>query len=53
MIALLWRTAVTHRLLKRYFANNTFYTLGWSSEIDNPDQRICVGTVPPLLLWLR
>jgi ABC-type uncharacterized transport system fused permease/ATPase subunit len=45
MISLLWRTCLTHLLLKKYFDKNMFYTLGLSSDIDNPDQRICAGRV--------
>ena len=39
-LALLWRQWMTYHLLKRYFANRSYYQLRSSHVIDNPDQRI-------------
>ncbi|UVW29507.1 ABC transporter ATP-binding protein/permease [Massilia sp. H6] len=35
-----WRRWLTSRFLDSYLAGRTYYALGASSEIDNPDQRI-------------
>ena len=39
-LALYWREALTTRVLKKYYANRTFYVLETMHNIDNPDQRI-------------
>ncbi len=38
--ALLWRKWFSRLVIRRYFANRSFYRLGWIEGIDNPDQRI-------------
>ncbi|MBX4969519.1 putative ATP-binding cassette transporter [Rhizobium binae] len=39
-LALLWRQFITRRAVALYLANGTYYRLGVSGQLTNPDQRI-------------
>lgn len=39
-LGLMWRRWFSHKVLQRYFANRSYYRIGWYGGIDNPDQRI-------------
>jgi putative ATP-binding cassette transporter len=39
-LSLHWRRWLTHTMLRRYFANRSFYKILRDDAIDNPDQRI-------------
>ncbi|RIL09477.1 MAG: ABC transporter ATP-binding protein [Proteobacteria bacterium] len=56
-LGLMWRRWLSTHILKRYFANHSYYRLNWFSGIDNPDQRIeedirsfCVQSLSFLLI---
>ncbi|GFE67422.1 ABC transporter ATP-binding protein/permease [Chroococcus sp. FPU101] len=39
-LGLNWRRWLTHYFINQYLEQQTFYQIGWQTEIDNPDQRI-------------
>ena len=39
-LSLYWRKWLTHRFQHRYFDNINYYRLNFSTDLDNPDQRI-------------
>lgn len=39
-LSIVWREALTTRVLEKYYSNRTFYVIETLKNIDNPDQRI-------------